>query len=471
MEIRPSDAPTVPTDGRQLLDASEVCGRAVDSFAVMEIDLARQFDRVCAALPDDPAAQRDVLAARVETRLRGRPNLTTWWTPTGSGVETHFARIPLDRVTGTPAVHWTFSYGSALSEFAQQMFTTRSESASLFADMTNRVKMDAIDGPAGTLFASRDNGAHRLAGGILLGLDAVYGDVVHQTFPHYRTSNNPEQFEYWTSLLTSGLAKGYVDVQPQTDGHDDATSKRYVFKVESAVVPWILESQSQTLETARLYDQWVPGSLEHLGAPRGTWIHRSEMTKLLNGEYSGNRAVFDHWCEVTRTRNQPTLKAGESRKLRGLDVVAYSHDSALAPPWATFTMSDSTDDNVLRGLAIRDAQQLVLDPIRGTSFPPDAQTYSDLLLLRDRLWSSSGASPSHRLGSQLDAFSEEVLGVRDTWRALGRVVDRACTTLERGDSVDPTTFELDWQRVARELVATRDRLAIGIGNLEDALND
>ena len=64
---------------RRLAPDRPLLGRAIESFTAMEVDLARQFDRVRSELPSDPVDRAATLRSRIESRLVGRPESEGVW--------------------------------------------------------------------------------------------------------------------------------------------------------------------------------------------------------------------------------------------------------------------------------------------------------------------------------------------------------------------------------------------------------
>ena len=182
--------------------------------------------------------------------------------PAVTNVETHFARIPLDRVVRRPGdIEWTDGYHHNLDEFAGQILEGgRRVTHSFRASVRNVSILLQLMGPEGVFLSGQNNGGHRLAAAILLGLDAVYGNVRHQRIPSVRSTNSPSRAIYWSSLLEAGLVEGKVVYAPTPNDRDELMQGDYKFHIDGAVAPWILDEVYSATSNARAYETWFPGS-------------------------------------------------------------------------------------------------------------------------------------------------------------------------------------------------------------------
>jgi len=132
-----------------------------------------------------------------------------------------------------------------------------------------RIKLTAIDGPAGPMYYV-DDGTHRVSASMVAGLSEIPCDVKAVSYPleQIATNDNEVQVEDWRIKIELGLIDGQI--QDSMDSHGKKIKK---LVVRSKVLPWIrTTSQHGLLTISRIYENLYPGSLDNLKVPREALI-------------------------------------------------------------------------------------------------------------------------------------------------------------------------------------------------------
>lgn len=243
--------------------------------------LKRELAHLSEQLPADEAARQALYAERL-TALADRPLLTGHQlddavrgvSPIGhlAWIET---RAVIGRTSRMPG-GWSFEYDSRqgrAAKVAERLY--QSATTPLLAEEVfhledkpdERIKLTAIEGPAGPMFLV-DDGTHRMMGCMVAGLEYIPAEVKRIKYPILIETTSQEEMQDWEQKIQAGLIDGQLTTTTDTGG-----KPRYTLRVIREVVPWIrVQGEMDMTRISRAYEQLYPDALDQLEVPRDALI-------------------------------------------------------------------------------------------------------------------------------------------------------------------------------------------------------
>lgn len=171
-----------------------------------------------------------------------------------------------------------------------------------------RIKLTAIDGPQGPIYYV-DDGTHRVAAGMAVGLSEIPCDVKKVAYPLEQVTSDTYKAEDWQRKIELGLIDGQIQDVQTSNGE---TIKR--LNVRSEVLPWIrTTSQADLIKISRAYEQMYPGSLDNLKIPK-----QALLDPIANNYYMAGR--WDEWIRMNPAEagNQEQTQGNQGKPLAEL---------------------------------------------------------------------------------------------------------------------------------------------------------
>lgn len=155
-----------------------------------------------------------------------------------------------------------------------------------------RIRLTAIDGPSGPIYAV-DDGTHRVSASKLIGLDEIPADISVMQYPvEISTDIDDIRLSDWQRKIELGLIDGVIEDFKDSNGQQ---GKRLT--VKSEVLPWIRASVDDIAEVSTVYETLYPGSLDNLPIPKQALLDPVANSFYMNGKW-------DQWLQQHPTASQ-----------------------------------------------------------------------------------------------------------------------------------------------------------------------
>jgi len=248
-------------------------------------------------------------AEEARRRLEGLPieDLSTFYEIESSlDDEADFVWVDTDKIVGRPLIthsenpSWGYEYSNRqgrIDEIASEInaIAQANEGSSQEADhvfhtdnANERIKLMAIDGPAGPLYAVED-GTHRVAGSKLSRLDKIPGNVRKIKYPLRKSTSDIDTLELWKKLIDNRLIQGEIKESTRNG------KQEYEIIIEKEALSWIRSSQDNLIKASKLYEKMYPGSLDNLPIPK-----EALLDPVANNFYMAGR--WNEWIAMKRAK-------------------------------------------------------------------------------------------------------------------------------------------------------------------------
>jgi hypothetical protein len=233
--------------------------------------IKRQIEEI-GEIPDEQTLQerQELLAERLVIDTNDFRDATAGLEETGI-----FTWADTDKIVGRPFANvnpggWSFEYSERkgrIIEIAKKILEIvknpfNAELIFHYRAPTGRIKLVSIEGPGGPIYTVED-GSHRVAGSMSLGLREIPAEVKRIKYPIEVTTQDENIVKDWQRKIELGLIQGKIEEIQREN------KKLYKLTVEREVLPWIRTvDQDALIRISRIYEKLYLGSLDNLPIPR-----------------------------------------------------------------------------------------------------------------------------------------------------------------------------------------------------------